>query len=246
VSLHSRAQCGCGCGGGWDEPAARRELADALALVRVGVWKPTRSEEMRRRAGSTRFDQYASRWLQAKIEGVYGEIAPSSQINYRSDVERHLVPAFGHLVIEEIDLDHCQSFKKRLQSEARVLKRAKIDRRDAQGRKREPLGPESIRKTLATLAMILEDGIGSIDALVVRRGALERQMTALVPDSPWAKKIARLRCLRGIHTLTAVLRPPGSVRISLTARRAHGPPAASWTNRKDPLTRAFSAALLTK
>jgi transposase len=51
---------------------------------------------------------------------------------------------------------------------------------------------------------VLEDGIGSIDALVVRRGALERQMTALVPDSPWAKEIARLRCLRGIDTLTAL------------------------------------------
>jgi hypothetical protein len=102
VSLRSRPECGCG--GGWDEPAARRELADTLARVRIGVWKPTRSEEMRRRAGGTRFDQYASRWLQAKIEGLYGEIAPSSQIKYRSDVQRHLIPAFGHVVIEEIDL----------------------------------------------------------------------------------------------------------------------------------------------
>lgn len=51
---------------------------------------------------------------------------------------------------------------------------------------------------------VLEDGIGSIDALLVRRQALERQMTALVPDSPWATEIARLRCLRGIDTLTAL------------------------------------------
>lgn len=51
---------------------------------------------------------------------------------------------------------------------------------------------------------VLEDGIGAIDALLVRRDSLERQMTALVPSSPWATEIARLRCLRGIDTLTAL------------------------------------------
>ena len=51
---------------------------------------------------------------------------------------------------------------------------------------------------------VLEDGIGVIDTLLVGRDALERQMTALVPDSPWATEIARLRCLRGIDTLSAL------------------------------------------
>ncbi len=51
---------------------------------------------------------------------------------------------------------------------------------------------------------VLEDGLGAIDALLVRRASLERQMTALVPGSPWAEEVARLRCLRGIDTLTAL------------------------------------------
>src|SRR4051794_19977182 len=51
---------------------------------------------------------------------------------------------------------------------------------------------------------VLEDGVGTIDALVVRRDGLERQMTALVPASPWAVEIARLRCLRCIYTPTAL------------------------------------------
>jgi len=51
---------------------------------------------------------------------------------------------------------------------------------------------------------VLEDGLGAIDALLVRRESLERQMTALVPSSPWAGEVARLRCLRGIDTLTAL------------------------------------------
>jgi transposase len=51
---------------------------------------------------------------------------------------------------------------------------------------------------------VLLDSVGAVDALVMRRDALERQMTALVPDSPWAQTIGHLRCLRGIDTLTAL------------------------------------------
>ena len=40
--------------------------------------------------------------------------------------------------------------------------------------------------------------------LAHRRDALEREITALLPASPWATAVARLRCLRGIDTLTAV------------------------------------------
>jgi transposase len=38
----------------------------------------------------------------------------------------------------------------------------------------------------------------------VRRDALESSIGELVPCSPWAQSIARLRCLRGIDTLSAV------------------------------------------
>src|SRR5215218_8542917 len=41
----------------------------------------------------------------------------------------------------------------------------------------------------------LPDYLGAIDALVIRRGALEASIAALVPDSPWAQTVARLRCL---------------------------------------------------
>jgi transposase len=48
------------------------------------------------------------------------------------------------------------------------------------------------------------DYLGAIDALLVRRDTLESTITQLVPDSPWAETVARLRCLRGIDTLSAV------------------------------------------
>jgi transposase len=49
----------------------------------------------------------------------------------------------------------------------------------------------------------LTDAIGAIDALCHRREMLERQVVALLPDSPWQVQAGRLRCLRGIDTLSA-------------------------------------------
>jgi transposase len=50
----------------------------------------------------------------------------------------------------------------------------------------------------------LLDARGAIDALAHRRDALEREIIAMLPASPWAMQIGRLRCLRGVDTLTAV------------------------------------------
>jgi transposase len=50
----------------------------------------------------------------------------------------------------------------------------------------------------------LLDCHGALDALCHRRDALEREILALLPSSPWATQLGRLRCLRGIDTLTAV------------------------------------------
>jgi transposase len=49
----------------------------------------------------------------------------------------------------------------------------------------------------------LVDAIGAVDALVHRRDQLERGIIARLPSSCWAPQIARLRCLRGVDTLTA-------------------------------------------
>ena len=48
------------------------------------------------------------------------------------------------------------------------------------------------------------DARGAIDALTHRRDQLEREIIALVPASPWQVQVGRLRCLRGIDTLSAV------------------------------------------
>ncbi|MCA1698829.1 MAG: IS110 family transposase [Actinobacteria bacterium] len=52
--------------------------------------------------------------------------------------------------------------------------------------------------------LTLLDYLHAIDALVIRRDALQASIAELVPASPWAQTVARLRCLRGIDTLSAV------------------------------------------
>jgi transposase len=50
----------------------------------------------------------------------------------------------------------------------------------------------------------LLDARGAIDALCHRREQLEREILAMLPTCPWTVQVARLRCLRGVDTLTAV------------------------------------------
>ena len=50
----------------------------------------------------------------------------------------------------------------------------------------------------------LLDARGAIDALAHRREQLEREIVAMLPASPWVVQVGRLRCLRGVDTLTAV------------------------------------------
>lgn len=67
------------------------------------------------------------------------------------------------------------------------------------------------RQWLATIELgwpaaqtTLLDYRGAIDTLVLRRDSLERGIVELLPDSPWTVQVGRLRCLRGVDTLTAV------------------------------------------
>jgi transposase len=58
------------------------------------------------------------------------------------------------------------------------------------------LGHDAAQATLA-------DQVGAVDALCHRRDQLERAIVARLDGSPWQAQIGRLRCLRGIDTLTA-------------------------------------------
>jgi transposase len=69
-------------------------------------------------------------------------------------------------------------------------------------RHRDWLGRLQLPERAAQTTLL--DYLGAIDALIVRRDSLEQTISELVPGSPWAQTVARLRCLRGIDTLSAV------------------------------------------
>jgi transposase len=52
--------------------------------------------------------------------------------------------------------------------------------------------------------MTLLDARGQVDAFCHRRDQLEREIVSILPSSPWTVQVGRLRCLRGVETLTAV------------------------------------------
>ena len=51
---------------------------------------------------------------------------------------------------------------------------------------------------------MLQDALHAHDWMLARREQLERALGELAERSPWAEMISRLRCLRGINTLSAV------------------------------------------
>jgi transposase len=69
-------------------------------------------------------------------------------------------------------------------------------------RHRRWLGGVELPEPAAQLTF--SDYLGAIEQLAIRRETIQRAIEGLIPTSPWAHTIARLRCLRGIDTLTAV------------------------------------------
>jgi hypothetical protein len=229
VTLHERTGCDCGCGCGWDEPSAHTELGNTLARIRVGVWRrpqpPVGSAE-NPPGERVSFHEYASRWLQAKIDGVLSEkpIDSNTEADYRWRLSCHLLPFFASHSLAEIDRELCLRFKAHKLHEAHELREAidaGADIRDQRGRRRVPLSPASIRKLIDTLAAILDDAIE--DGHIDHNPARGKRMRVRVP-SPTAPSW-RWTSWRACWT-----RPPR--RISRCAKRRpprrSGRPQRSW------------------
>jgi hypothetical protein len=185
VFLHAHPGCECGCGGGWTEPAARTELGNILARVRARVWTPPQRPEapVAPREIPT-FHEYASLWLQRKIDGVTGDrpIRPNTAADYRSALTQHLLPYFARHRIDAIDRQACLDFKATKIREAAELREALdagADLRDKRNRRLVPIGPSQLRKLIRMLAMILDDAIE--DELIDQNPARGKRMRVRVP-----------------------------------------------------------------
>lgn len=189
VVLHERPNCGCSCGGGWDAAAARTELGNIQARIRAGVWKRPEPPPtlVTPEGGGERvptFHEYASWWLQAKVDGVLGRkpLSESTATDYRWRLRCHLLPFFAKYRLDQIDRDLCLAFKAQKLREAKELRdalHAGADMRDRLGRRAVPLSPASMRKLLDCLAGILDEAVE--DGHIESNPARGRRMRVHVP-----------------------------------------------------------------
>lgn len=190
VILHERPGCDCGCGGGWDEASARTELGNEMARVRLGIWRrreppPELVIPNLQPDEVPTFHEYASWWLQAKIDGTIGEnggLDENTISDYRWRICNHLLPFFGSHRLDQIDADLCLAFKARKFADARELREAieaGADLRDHRGRRLKPLGRSSIAKLISTLAAILDEAVE--DEHITVNPARRKRMKVKVP-----------------------------------------------------------------
>jgi integrase len=183
--LHERPGCECGCGGGWDERAARTELGNVLARIRTGVWqRPDPPDRAVRFERMPTFAEYASVWLQGKLDGTIGAhpIAANTESGYRWILGCHLLPFFGRYRLDRIDRELCLAFKAqtlRDAAELRELIEAGADIRDRRNRRQVPLSGSSLRKLISLLAAILDEALE--DELIERNPARGKRMRVRVP-----------------------------------------------------------------
>ena len=130
------------------------------------------------------FGEYASAWLQGKLDGTIGDhsIAANTEGGYRWILGCHLLPFFDRYRIEEIDRELCLTFKAqkvREAAELRELVAAGADIRDRRNRRQVPLSASSMRKLIGLLAAILDEAVE--DELIERNPARGKRMRVRVP-----------------------------------------------------------------
>ena len=120
---------------GWSRARAEEELANVLAGVRLGTWKPSRVHAAEP-ADDPTFHEFASEWL----GGRAGELRPRTLADYRWALSDHLLPFFAGYRLSEIRPQDVDRYKS-----------AKL----AEGK----LAPSQINKTLKRLAQIIDVAI---------------------------------------------------------------------------------------
>jgi hypothetical protein len=151
-------------------PSGRaRRARERARAVRAGVWQspgatPTHAEQTAGAEGVPTFHEYASWWLQAKVDGLIGHkpIDATTRADYRWRLTAHLLPFFGGYRLDDIDRRLCLAFKETKLREAEELRAAiaaGVVLRDRHGRRLKPMGLASIKKLIETLAAILDEAI---------------------------------------------------------------------------------------
>ncbi len=128
---------------GWTLGKAAEELANVLADVRRGIWKPNEPRDQREPPPEPTFHEFASEWLESHRH----EFAARTAEDYELALSRHLLPFFKDHRLSEITAREVDRYKA-----------AKVQVRE-EGLVERPLSNRTINKTLTRLGQILDAAV---------------------------------------------------------------------------------------
>jgi integrase len=141
---------------GWTHARAEIELQNTLAKIEAGIWEPPSDKATP--AEEPSFHEFASRWLAARRH----EIRDTTYADYRWRLVHHLLPFFADYKPSAITIalvDRYREDKLIERDETERARAAGVTLIDHAGRPRRGLSNESINKTLALLASMLDDAV---------------------------------------------------------------------------------------
>ena len=128
---------------GWTRTKAEEELANVLADVRRGMWKPSEPREAAEPTPEPTFHEFASEWLETRRH----EFAARTVEDYELALTHHLLPFFKDHRLSEITAQEVDRYKA-----------AKVREREL-GQVERPLSNRTINKTLTRLGQILDAAV---------------------------------------------------------------------------------------
>jgi len=128
---------------GWTRGKAAEELANVLADVRRGIWKPEERPAHQEPPQEPTFHEFSSEWLESRRH----EFAARTAEDYELALSHHLLPFFKDHRLSEITAQEVDRYKA-----------AKVRERE-EDRIERPLSNRTINKTLTRLGQILDAAV---------------------------------------------------------------------------------------
>lgn len=160
---------------GWSRVRADVELANVLADVRRGIWRPpTPDVEPEAPAAAPTFHRFATEWLEARRP----ELRPNTLLDYEWQLTHHLLPFFAR-------------------HELRAITVAEVDRYRAAKLTEGTLSATSINKTITRLGQVLEVALeyGHVDGNAARIGGKRRKVKARTPQRSYLDRADHITAL---------------------------------------------------
>ena len=166
---------------------AEVELANVLADVRRGIWKPEEPvPPVQAPAEEVTFHEYVSKWLaRRKQEGLRGKTLADLEWS----IELHLLPFFAPYALSQITPRLVQGYTETKLAEREAIRQARAAAKEkGEPFNRRPLSNNSINHTLRHLSQILDDAVFPDELLASNPAANKKlRLNSERPSRPWVE-----------------------------------------------------------